>query len=128
MRGTPQTIPAGTLDRAIPAMARSEMAFCQVEGSRTILSILPEGTQVKKGQLVCELDASTLRDRLATLADTGKERDEAAKLRTEIERCKLRAPVDGTVVYANDPASFGGRPQIEVGATVRERQPVLDSS
>jgi RNA polymerase sigma factor (sigma-70 family) len=102
--------------------ARSENAWCKVEGSRTILSILPEGTQVKKGQLVCELDASTAKDRLAKLADTGNEQSEAAKLRMEIERCKLHAPVDGTIVYFNDPASFGGRPQIEAGATVRERQ------
>lgn len=104
--------------------ARRETAWCQVEGSTTILSILPEGSLVKKGQLVCELDASTLKDRLAKLADTGKERDEAAKLRKVIERCKLHAPGDGTVVYANDPDpnGFGGRPQIDVGATVRERQ------
>ena len=105
--------------------ARSESAWCQVEGARTILSILPEGTQVKRGQLVCELEASIEKNRLAKLADTANERDEAAKLRKEIERCKLHAPGDGTVVYANDPASFGGRPQIEAGASVRERQMIF---
>jgi multidrug efflux pump subunit AcrA (membrane-fusion protein) len=31
-------------------------------GSTRILSILPEGTKVKKGQLVCELDSSTFKD------------------------------------------------------------------
>jgi RND family efflux transporter MFP subunit len=38
--------------------------FCQVEGRTTIISILPEGTRVTKGQLVCELDSSRLRDAL----------------------------------------------------------------
>jgi multidrug efflux pump subunit AcrA (membrane-fusion protein) len=105
--------------------ARREMVYCPVEGSTTILSITPEGTHVKKGQLVCELDASTLRDRLAKLADIEKERDHAAKLRKEIERCKLHTPVDGTVVYANDPNTFGSQTQIDIGATVRENQIIL---
>ncbi len=39
-------------------------AVNEVEGTTTILSILPEGTMVKKGDIVCELDAATLHDRL----------------------------------------------------------------
>src|SRR5262245_14065702 len=31
-----------------------------VEGRTTILALAPEGTQVEKGQIVCELDASAL--------------------------------------------------------------------
>src|SRR5262249_76680 len=38
--------------------------FNKVEGQLTIISILPEGTRVKKGDLVCELDSSALRDNL----------------------------------------------------------------
>src|SRR5690606_6599344 len=34
----------------------------EVEGRVTILSLIPEGTQVKKGQLLIELDASKLVD------------------------------------------------------------------
>ena len=37
---------------------------CQVERGVRILSLLPDGTVVKKGDLVCELDASDLQDRL----------------------------------------------------------------
>ena len=44
--------------------ARSMDVLCQVEGQTTIIAILPEGTRVKKGQLVCELDSAALRDRL----------------------------------------------------------------
>jgi HlyD family secretion protein len=36
----------------------------QVEGTTTIISIVPEGTKVKKGDIVCELDASAIDDKL----------------------------------------------------------------
>ena len=48
----------GTLDSMRNASLKSE-----VEGSTTIISIVPEGTHVKEGDVVCELDASTLRDK-----------------------------------------------------------------
>ena len=35
---------------------------CAVEGRTTVLAIVPEGTQVKKGEVVCELDASVLEE------------------------------------------------------------------
>ncbi len=34
----------------------------QVEGGTTIISIVPEGTLVQEGDVVCELDSSTLRE------------------------------------------------------------------
>jgi len=48
----------GTLD----SMRNASLAS-KVEGSTTIISIVPEGTQVKEGDIVCELDASTLIDK-----------------------------------------------------------------
>ena len=36
--------------------SQNEDVYCQVEGQTTIISIIPEGTKVKKGELVCELD------------------------------------------------------------------------
>ena len=50
---------------------------CRVEGQSTIGSIVPEGSLVQKGQLVCELDSSELRDQLAT-QQTVVKRAEAA--------------------------------------------------
>src|SRR5262249_50837210 len=49
------------------------------------------------------------------------------KLEVQIENCRLVAPGDGLVVYANDPNRFGGssQPQIEEGAVVRERQKIF---
>ena len=49
------------------------------------------------------------------------------KLERSIAACTLIAPADGLVVYANDPSRLFGskQPQIEEGATVRERQKIL---
>ncbi len=44
--------------------AKNEDVLCEVEGSTTIIMIKPEGTKVKKGDVVCELDSATLRDNL----------------------------------------------------------------
>lgn len=38
--------------------------FSTVEGQTTVLSLVPEGTRVQKGQLVGELDSAQLKDRL----------------------------------------------------------------
>ncbi len=43
--------------------ARNAVHNCEVEGSTTILEIKPEGTHVKKGDLVVELDSSALIDK-----------------------------------------------------------------
>ena len=49
------------------------------------------------------------------------------KLERQIAACEIKAPADGLVVYANDPnRAFGSsQPQIEEGATVRERQKIF---
>ena len=44
--------------------SRGQDVVNQVEGQTAILSIVPEGTKVTKGQVVCELDWSSLRDQL----------------------------------------------------------------
>ena len=66
--------------------------FCQVEGSTTIISLLPEGTKVKKGQLVCELDSSALQDRLKNqrIATLGAE----AAYRTPSEVAEIAVKVE----------------------------------
>jgi len=43
---------------------KSAQAFDQVEGTSTIISILPEGSRVTKGRLVAELDPRVSRERL----------------------------------------------------------------
>lgn len=48
----------GALDSMKNAVLTSK-----VEGATTIISLVPEGSQVKAGELVCELDSSTLNDK-----------------------------------------------------------------
>lgn len=246
-------LPITVTEKGALESSRNQDVMCQVEGQTTIISIVPEGTPVKKGDLVCELDSASLRDQLTnqkiatqgaeaayqnakltrevaeiavkeykegiyiqdkatimgeiklaesdlaraadrvdwanrmyekgyvskaqkvseelnyqkakfsleqaqskldvletyTMGKTIKElesevekarsdelakkqtyeleKDKEAKLERQIANCKLYAPGDGIVVYANDPMrSFGSnQPQIEEGATVRERQKIF---
>lgn len=46
--------------------ANNKDVHCEVEGGTTIISIKPEGTKVKEGEIVCELDSASLRDQLNT--------------------------------------------------------------
>lgn len=48
----------GTLDSM-----RNAVLMSKVEGTTTIIYIVPEGAQVKAGELVCELDSSALNDK-----------------------------------------------------------------
>ena len=99
--------------RGVVEMSKSVDVYSAAEGLRTILFIEPVGSAIKKGQLVCELDASDLKKRLAELGDA----DDAtvAPLRKQIENCKLYAPADGTLVRARNPKRV----------MVRERQLVF---
>ena len=48
----------GTLDSM-----RNAVLTSKVEGATTIISIVPEGTHVKEGDIICELDSSALKDK-----------------------------------------------------------------
>jgi RND family efflux transporter MFP subunit len=50
--------------RGIVEATESQSVVSQVEGRTTLISIVPDSTLVKKGQLVGQLDASALEDRL----------------------------------------------------------------
>ena len=50
-------------------------------------------------------------DELAKKQTYELEKDKEAKLEKQIANCKLLAPGDGMVVYANDPSRFGGSNQ-----------------
>ncbi len=50
--------------RGVVEVSKSEDVYSPVEGNATVISIVPEGTKVKKGDLVCELDSAALRDQM----------------------------------------------------------------
>src|SRR5262249_34257606 len=62
-------------------------------------------------------------DELAKQAAWELAKSKEQKLERQIAHCTLVAPNDGLVVYANDPNRLG-QPNIEEGASVRERQKI----
>ena len=102
---------------------RNAVLTSKVEGSTTIISIVPEGTAVKEGDLVCELDSSLLSDRetqqeiLAAKAETAfnqgredliiqeilnKSETEAAALRLLLAEIDLKKFQEGDLVQQKD--------------------------
>jgi HlyD family secretion protein len=60
--------------------------YSDVRGQTTIMKILPEGSVVKKGEIVCELDSAALRDQLINqriTTESAKANFQNAKLRRE---------------------------------------------
>jgi RND family efflux transporter MFP subunit len=94
--------------------------------ARTKLKVLKDYTRDKQ---VKELQANVekaLSDELAKKATYELEKSKEEKLNKQITACKLYAPGDGLVVYANEANRFGSnQPQIEEGASVRERQKIF---
>jgi RND family efflux transporter MFP subunit len=65
---------------------------------------------------------------LAQKLTTSTEESTLRKLEGQLTKCKIYAPTDGMVVYANDPsAAMRGQPQVQIeeGASVRERQKII---
>ena len=82
--------------------ARNEDAYCLVEGQTTIILIKPEGSAVKKGQLVCQLDSASLKDQLVNQMITEKSAATAyenAKLTREVAELAVLAYDEGTLPH-----------------------------
>jgi HlyD family secretion protein len=83
--------------------------FNPVEGRITVLSSLPEGARVEKGEVVCELDPAELKDRLAieeTEVHAARAGAQGARLAHEAAAMELAAyKEDG---YAQEVASVEG--------------------
>ena len=60
----PAKFTVNVAERGFLEPSQSERVWSQVEGTTTIIFIKPEGSKVKKGELVCELDSAPLRDKL----------------------------------------------------------------
>jgi HlyD family secretion protein len=105
----------------------SEKAKYTLEQAQSKKKVLKEYTYEKT---IKELDSDVKKansDELAKQATWELEKGKENKLETQIKNCTLNAPIDGLVVYANDPSRMFGsnQSQIEEGATVRERQKVI---
>jgi HlyD family secretion protein len=79
--------------------ARNQDMFSNVKGTTTIIMIKPEGTAVKKGEIVCELDSAALKDQLvnAQIAIKHAEVDyQNARVARELAESAVAEFIDGT--------------------------------
>jgi HlyD family secretion protein len=95
--------------------------------ARKKMEVLEQFTKVKQ---TTELEANVKKaesDELAKKSTYTLEKTKEDKLKRQITNCMLYAPGDGLIVYANDANQMRGNsgPQIEEGATVRERQKIF---
>ena len=93
------------VERGVVEAARVEDVLDQVEGTTTILSILPEGSKVKKGDKVGQLDSATLRDILKnqkTAVAQAEANFATARLSREAAETALREYTEGTYKAEHD--------------------------
>ena len=98
-----------------------------LEQAQTQLLVLEKYTKEKQTKSL-ESDVEKYKaDELSKQSTFELEKTKEAKLVRQIDRCVIKAPGDGIVVYANDPNRMGGQQalQIEEGASVRERQKIF---
>jgi RNA polymerase sigma factor (sigma-70 family) len=87
----------------------SEDVVSPIQGPTTLLSLVPEGTKVKKGDVVGELDSASLRDRLVNQRITTKAAEanyQNARLRREVAEIAVTEYVEG--IYRADRATVVG--------------------
>jgi RND family efflux transporter MFP subunit len=78
--------------------AKNEDVQSEVEGTTTIIFILPEGSRVKKGDKVCELDSATLKDNHKNQMITSQQAAasyEQAKLTREVAEVAVKEYLEG---------------------------------
>lgn len=106
--------------------SKNQVVSCEVEGSTTIITIVPEGTRVKKGDLVCELDSATLRDNLTNQKISTQEKDAAyqnAKLTREVAEISVTEYIEGT--YKQERATMEGDISLATSDLVRADDRVI---
>jgi RND family efflux transporter MFP subunit len=113
------------LEAAEAALQREKEAL---ELARSKLDLLEKYTLPKTTKAL-KVEAERKRsDELARQSTWELEKSREEKLNKQIESCRIIAPGDGVIVYANNstrPVRGQPRPQIEEGATVRQRQKIL---
>jgi len=102
-------LPITVVEKGSLESSKNEDAYCLVEGQTTIIMIKPEGTPVKKGELVCQLDSASLKDQLVNQQITTKcaeANHENAKLTREVAEIAVVEYVEG--IFKQDFATVEG--------------------
>ncbi|HKB17123.1 MAG TPA: HlyD family efflux transporter periplasmic adaptor subunit [Planctomycetota bacterium] len=99
--------------------------FNEIEGQATILKLIPEGSIVKKDDVLCELDVSALEDRLVQ-QKIQVQQAEAAKVRADNEYEIVRKQQESLVAQAELEVAFAelDREKYLQGDYVQMRQSV----
>ena len=95
----PANLVVSVVERGVLDARRHDDVFSNIKGTTTIIQLLPEGTRVKKGDIVCRLDAAILRDQLtnATIAVENAKLDyQRAQSARELAEAAVTAFVEGT--------------------------------
>ena len=85
-------------DRGNLESSSNQDIYSNIEGRTTIIKITPEGTKVKKGDIICELDSAALRDQLINQRITAQSAQAAyqnAKLAHEVAQLAGQRYKDG---------------------------------
>jgi HlyD family secretion protein len=111
------------IESAELTILQQNLALEQAKAKQKVLE------EITKPRTLKELTAEVERKRsneLAKHAMSQLETIKVKKLQRQIWACEIKAPADGVLYYVNAPARPDGRtPQIEEGATVRERQKIF---
>ena len=94
----PSTLTVTVNEKGTLESAKNEDVDSKVEGTTTIIFILPEGSKVKKGDKVCELDAATLKDTHKNQQITTQQASasyQQAKLTREVAEVAVKEYVEG---------------------------------
>ncbi|MDB5350058.1 MAG: macA 6 [Planctomycetota bacterium] len=118
-------------------VSESQVLADKMSRQKSEITLLNANTKAKvlekytKDKQTTELEANVKKavsDELAKKSTFELERQKEEKLKKMIAKCKLVAPADGLIVYANETNQMrggSGGPLIEEGATVRERQKIF---
>ena len=112
------------IDEAERALEHERRSLSQSEGKLEILRKYTHPRTIQElGIAVKRAHMNELAKQVAWELEASKE----PKLERQIALCTLVAPIDGLVVYGNDPlrTRAGNPSSIEEGATVRERQRII---
>lgn len=102
-----------------------EQAGLQLDIARRAKTVLETYNQPKMTQEIkSRLETAEALVR-STTAELGLAEKQLARYHAQVERCIVRAPQSGLAIYANNADGWSSVPQIELGAPVRARQPVI---
>jgi RND family efflux transporter MFP subunit len=116
-------LPVTVVDRGTLESSSNMDAINEVEGSTTIIKILPEGTPVKKGELVCELDSANLRDQLINQEISTKRAEsdlEQSKKTEEVAQIAVKEYLEGT--FPQDIQSAEGQIKLAESDLIRSQE------